>query len=274
MVSGMEFVVNEVLIAEVSGLPNEGEAISRDKMNQVGQLTKFIKDEETFCWMDSRIARESLPKPWDRVAVQEKINIPLFLFKFMEKSVHVVKVGKGKSPLHQGLMKMIEDFEINRKSSIAGPSKGGFVRVSGAPISKAYLLLGPALSSPLLVSGDMATDSKGDYGSPERNFPTINPKEKGSRKRKPPAQVLSANITKCSRRSSKLHRKTVGKIKLMDDVESSEEDRKSNDPGSLGERSSASKVIVSTPSEKSAKSSEGSHLFLRSYIIIFGFLVV
>eukprot|EP01018_Ginkgo_biloba_P032322 Gb_32267 [translate_table: standard] len=229
VVSGMEFVVSEVLIAEVSGLPNEAG------------------------FTDSK----RIPaKPWDKVAVQvmkyltlegkfrklfgyhiailnsmknkEKINIPLFLFKSTEKSVHAVKAGKGKAPLHQGLMKMIVDFEINRKSYIAGPSKGGFVRVSEAPISKAQLLLGPALSSPLLVSGDTAMDSEGDSGSPERNCPATNPKEKGSKKRKPPAQ-------------------------------SSEEDRKSDDPESLGGRSSPSKVTVATPSEKSAKSSEGSH---------------
>eukprot|EP01018_Ginkgo_biloba_P023702 Gb_11572 [translate_table: standard] len=119
VVSGTEITVNEALIADVSGLPNEGEVVSRDEMNQVSQLTKFIKDDETFCWLDSGIARESLPKPWDRVAVQvmkyltlegkfrklfgyhitilnsmrnkEKINIPLFLFKSLEKSMHAIK---------------------------------------------------------------------------------------------------------------------------------------------------------------------------------------
>lgn len=59
-----------MLIAEVFGLPNKGEVIIRDKTNQVGQLTKFIRDDETFYWLHSSIARESLPKPWDRVAIQ------------------------------------------------------------------------------------------------------------------------------------------------------------------------------------------------------------
>eukprot|EP01018_Ginkgo_biloba_P018721 Gb_24616 [translate_table: standard] len=70
VVNSTKILVNEALIAEVLGLPNEGEVISRDKMNQVSQLTKFIKDGEIFYWMDLGIARESLPKPWDRVAVQ------------------------------------------------------------------------------------------------------------------------------------------------------------------------------------------------------------
>eukprot|EP01018_Ginkgo_biloba_P005757 Gb_20034 [translate_table: standard] len=274
VINGLEFVVSEVLIVEVSGLPNEGEAVSRDKMNQVSQLTKFIKDEETFCWLDSGIARESLPKPWDRVAVQvmkyltlegkfrklfgyhiailnsmrnkEKVNIFLFLFKSLEKSVNVAKAGKGKAPLHQGLMK-----------------------VSGAPISKAQLLLGPTPSSPLSISGDISTDSEGDSESPDKNCPATNPKEKNNRKRKPPAQVLSANIAKCSRRSSKLQRKSAGKPKGVDDVESSEEDRKSDDLESLGGRSSPPKVTAAAPSKKSAKSPEGSHSLseeLRSHL--------
>eukprot|EP01018_Ginkgo_biloba_P011481 Gb_23872 [translate_table: standard] len=36
----------------------------------VSQLTKFIKKNKTLCWLDSGIARESLPQPWDRVAIQ------------------------------------------------------------------------------------------------------------------------------------------------------------------------------------------------------------
>eukprot|EP01018_Ginkgo_biloba_P005387 Gb_27439 [translate_table: standard] len=215
VVSDTKILVNEALIAKVSGLSNEGEVISRDKMNQVSQLTKFIKDGETFCWMDSGIARESLPKPWDRVAVQ--INIPLFLFKSLEKSLHAVKVGKGKVPLHQ---KLIVDFALNRKKSAAGPSKGGFTRISGAPISKVQLLLGPVPTTPHIDSEDSETDAEGDSESLEKDSPTKNPKDKGSRKRKPPAQVLK----------------------------SSEEDRKSEDAGTLGGRSSPPKVLAVAPS--------------------------
>eukprot|EP01018_Ginkgo_biloba_P016143 Gb_31689 [translate_table: standard] len=287
-VNGLEFFISEVLISEVLRQRNEGETISRDKTNQVGQLTKFIRDDETFCWLDSRIARESLPKPWDKVAVQvmkyltlegkfrklfgyhiailnairnkEKVNIPLFLLKSMEKSVKAVKAGKGKAPLHQGLMKMLADFELHRKSTTAGPTKGVFVRVSGALVSKAQLLLGPTPSSPLVISSDTASDSNGDSRNLGGDCPTTNPKEKGGRKRKPPAQVLSANIAKCSKRSSSLQRKTAEKAKSVDDAESSNEKRKSDDPGSLGGRSNALKVTVVSPLKKGAKSSEGSHL--------------
>eukprot|EP01018_Ginkgo_biloba_P026278 Gb_21957 [translate_table: standard] len=183
VVSGTEITVNEALIADVSGLPNE---------------------------------------------------------------------GKGKVPLHQGLMKLIVEFALNRKKSVAGPSKGGFARVSGSPISKAQLLLGPILASP--PSGDSATDSEGDSKSLERTRPPKNPKEKSSRKTKLTTQILSANLAKCSRRSTRLQKKSEGISSLLDISESSEEDRKSEDPESLGGRSSPPKVSVVAPSVKSEKS--------------------
>jgi len=49
MINGIEIMVSEAFIAKVSGLLNEGDAIFGDKMNQVNQLTKFIKDDKTFC---------------------------------------------------------------------------------------------------------------------------------------------------------------------------------------------------------------------------------
>eukprot|EP01018_Ginkgo_biloba_P032129 Gb_32169 [translate_table: standard] len=244
VVSGMEIIVNEALIADVLDFPNE----------------------------DLGIARESLPKPWDRVAVQgmkyltlegkfrklfgyhivimnsmrnkEKINIPLFLYKSLKKSMHAIKAG-------------------------------GFARVSGSPISKAQLLLGPIPASPLTASGDLAIDSKGYFESLERIWPPKNPKEKGGRKRKLLAQILSVNLAKCSRRSTKLQKNTEGKSSLLDIAESSEEDRKSEDPKSLGGRSSPSKVSATTPSVKSEKSPTDSlSLCLRSFDAISRFLMV
>eukprot|EP01018_Ginkgo_biloba_P005442 Gb_21171 [translate_table: standard] len=219
-VNGLEFSINEVLIAEVSGLPNEGEVITRDKTNQVGQLTKFITDDETFCWLESGIAKESLPKPWDRVAMQvmkyltlegkfhklfryhiaivnsmrnkKNVNIPLFLLKSMEKFVRAVKAGKGKAPLHQGLMKLLVDFEKDRRGVVASPSKGGFSRLS---------------------DGDPSV--------------TVS-KDGGSRKRKPPSKVLNASMSKYS----------------------SEEDHTVSEIGKLGEGGNSLKVVDADPIEK------------------------
>eukprot|EP01018_Ginkgo_biloba_P013768 Gb_00165 [translate_table: standard] len=159
-----EFLVSAGLIAEVSGLPNEGEVISREKLNRVSQLTKFIKEKETFYWLDSRIARESLHKPWDRVAMvlmkyltlegkfrtvfghhiaflncvrnREKVNILLFLFNSLDKSVLTAKSGKGKPRLHQGLMKMLVDFVSSKNSPAAGSIPGASYLNSGGSSSE------------------------------------------------------------------------------------------------------------------------------------------
>ena len=69
IINGLDIDVNEGLIAEVTSLPNDGEIVSREKMDQVSQLTKFIKETKNFYWLDSSIARESLSQPWDRVAI-------------------------------------------------------------------------------------------------------------------------------------------------------------------------------------------------------------
>eukprot|EP01018_Ginkgo_biloba_P010247 Gb_13456 [translate_table: standard] len=259
-VDKVDFVVNAALIAEVSGLPNEGEIVHREKMNQVNQLTKFIRDKETLCWLDSGIARESLPKPWDRVAMvlmkyltlegkfrklfghhiaflnamrnKERINIPLFLFNSMEKSLISVKTGKGKSPLHQGLMKLIMEFVFSKNPSVAGPSKG-FSKVSGTPITKAQLLLGPIQAASNADSGDSDSEAEGDSGSQEKLSGAKFPKDKGGRKRKTPT-VLNASVAKCSRRSTRLQRKSMGTPSLLDVADSSEEEKIPVEPSSPG----------------------------------------
>eukprot|EP01018_Ginkgo_biloba_P029985 Gb_34038 [translate_table: standard] len=181
-------------------------------------LVEELDDDDNMDDVVSQCFKENLllPNPtllqWKHNQILQKKGIPL------DVNHYAAKVGKGKAPLHQGLMKLLADFELNKKSVIAGPSKVGFIKVNWVPISKAQLLLVPTSSSPLLVSGDTVTDSEGDSKSPDTN-----PKEKNNRKRKPPAQVLSANIMKYSRRSSKLQRKSVGKIKGVDDAESLEE---------------------------------------------------
>eukprot|EP01018_Ginkgo_biloba_P038988 Gb_36378 [translate_table: standard] len=249
IVDKIDFSVSAGLIAEVSGLPNEGEVISREKMNQVSRLTKFIKEKETFCWLDSGIARESLPKPWDRVAMvlmkyltlegkfrklfghhiaflnfvrnKEKVNIPSFLFNSLEKSLVEAKSGKGKSPLHQGLMKMLFDFVSSKNSPAAGPSKG---------------------------------EEDGDSESQEKESPVKIPIVKGGRKRKTPAHVLSSNLAKCSRRSSRLQQKLVGKASLQDVADSSEEERNLEDPtppsGKISPPKGPAAATATAPAEK------------------------
>eukprot|EP01018_Ginkgo_biloba_P016180 Gb_10220 [translate_table: standard] len=121
-VNGLDFIILDQLIAKVSGLPREGEAITREKTNQVGQLTKFIKDDKTFCWLNFGIVRESLLKPWDRVSkviltpkVVDKAKVLDFV-ESLEKDHNDSDVGKnteggcsfkevGTSPLDKVLAK-------------------------------------------------------------------------------------------------------------------------------------------------------------------------
>eukprot|EP01018_Ginkgo_biloba_P031260 Gb_18254 [translate_table: standard] len=159
----------------------KGQVITREKTNQVGQLTKFIKDDETFCWLDSGIAMEN----------KEKVNIPLFLLKYLEKSVNSIKAGKGKAPLHQGLMKLLFDYEKEKRSAAAGPTRRGFSRLSWTPVSKAWLLLGPTPISPAPKFGEAVSDSEEDS---------------------------------CKRRSTRLQKKSTEKAKIVDFVDPSEED--------------------------------------------------
>eukprot|EP01018_Ginkgo_biloba_P024198 Gb_34078 [translate_table: standard] len=115
-VNGIEFTILEQLIVEIFGLPMEGEAISREKTNQVGQLMKFIKDDETFCWLQSRITRESLPKPWDRVIIQIMKNPPLQvlvanLAKCSRRSSHLQKKLVEKPKVVDNVESTVEEKE-------------------------------------------------------------------------------------------------------------------------------------------------------------------
>eukprot|EP01018_Ginkgo_biloba_P011985 Gb_15585 [translate_table: standard] len=157
-VDDLDFIISEHLISKVLGLPMEGEVVCNEKMNQVEQLSKFIRDDETFCWLQSGIARESLLKPWDRVAIQVmkyltlegkyrklfgyhiailnsirnnvKINVSLFLLKSVEKSIKSVKSSKGKLPLHQGLLNLLFQFEKAESGLVVLPLKGNPLRDS------------------------------------------------------------------------------------------------------------------------------------------------
>eukprot|EP01018_Ginkgo_biloba_P016428 Gb_28058 [translate_table: standard] len=234
----LDFTIYESLIAKVSGLSREGEIITKEKTNQVGQLTKFIKGDETLCWLDSGIARESLPKPWDRVAVQ------------------IMKEGEG--PLHQGLMKLLFDHEKEKKSVAAGPTRGGFSTLSGTPVSKAQLLLGHGPVSPTPKSSETISDSEEDLVSQGDDTPLARSKEGGGRKRKPPPQTLNANLAKCNQRSTRLQKKTVDKAKIMDFVDSSEEDHTVSDVGKNTEGGCSFKVVGVAPSDKGpAKGPDG-----------------
>ena len=150
---------------------------------------------------------------------REKINIPLFLCKSLKKLILFVKARKTKSPRHQGLMKLIVEYNSKRYGSLARPSRGAVNRVSGVPITKSHLLIGPSPPSLHLTSVDLDSDADEDSESQGMVSPIIIPKEKESKKRK-----LSDNLAKSSRRSTRLQRKSAGKSNMIVDAGSSEEE--------------------------------------------------
>jgi len=250
-VDDLVFTISEQRITEVSSLPADGEVICHEKTNQVEQLSKFIRNDETFCWLQSGIPRESLLAPWDRVVVQVmkyltlegkfrkffgyhiailnsirnrvKINVPLFLLKSLEKPIKTVKSGKGKLPLHQGLLKMLVNYEKARINSAPLILKGNLIRTSGTPVSKAQLLLGPASSIPK-TSVD-SSDSEEEEDSPSEDDGISTRKKGDSRKRKVAPQVLAASLAKCSRRSSRLQKKSANKVKIINYADSTEDEK-------------------------------------------------
>eukprot|EP01018_Ginkgo_biloba_P016652 Gb_17438 [translate_table: standard] len=267
-VDGLAFTIFEGLIAEVSRLPLEGKVISREKTNQIEQLTKFIKEDETFCWLQSSIARESLPVPWDRVVVQimkyltlegkfrklfgyhiailnsvrnsTKINLPVFHFKSLEKSVKSVKAGKGKLPLHQGLLNLLVNFE-KAKNPSPSVTLRGLVRSSGTLVSRAQLLLGPSAAAP--KSSAKPSVSKEEEDSPSEDCGTSSCKKGSNRKRKSVPQTLAANLAKCSRRSARLKEKSTEKVKIVDYI-SSEEEKSEGEDTNMGDQCGKEKVSI------------------------------
>eukprot|EP01018_Ginkgo_biloba_P021373 Gb_24038 [translate_table: standard] len=215
-VDGLDFKILERLIAETSGLPLDG--------------------------------KESLPVPWDRVAIQVmkyrklfgyhiailnsirnsvKINVPLFLLKSLEKSIKTIRSGKGKLPLHQGLLKMLVNYERDRNVLVSLPLKGTLIRTSGTLVSKAQLLLGPASSAPK-PSVDYS-DSEEEEDSPSDDSRVSARKRGDIRKRKLAPQVLASSLAKCSRRSSRLQKKSTKKVKIIDYVDSLEDEKMEKD---------------------------------------------
>lgn len=142
-------------------------------------------------------------------------------------------------------MKLIVENNSKRYVSLTGPSKGAANRVSGVPITKSQLLIGPAPPSLHLTLIDSKLDTIEDSESKGIvNLVTI-PKEKEGKKRK-----LSDNLAKCNRISTRLQRKSAGKSNVIFDAGSLEEEEKTDmTQGKVG-RSSPSKSTITNPSEK------------------------
>eukprot|EP01018_Ginkgo_biloba_P021768 Gb_21503 [translate_table: standard] len=144
-------------------------------------------------------------------------------------------------------------------------NQGRFTRVSRTPITKAQLLLVLILTASHIDFGDSVSEAEGELESQEKVSLIKNPKDKGGRKRKLPAQVLSAILAKCSRRSSRLQRKSTSNPSLLDMVETFEEERKLDEPSLSGGKKNPQKGFAATPFEN--VKSPGDPLLLTEELI-------
>eukprot|EP01018_Ginkgo_biloba_P021711 Gb_02673 [translate_table: standard] len=168
-----------------------------------------------------------------------KINLPVFLFKSLEKSVKSVKASKGKLPLHHGLLKLLVNFEKAR-NPLPSVTPRGLVRSSGTPVSRAQLLLGPSAIAPE-SSAEPSISEEED--SPSEDCGTSGCKKGTNQKRKPVPQTLGANLAKCNRRSAKLKEKSTEKVKIVDYI-SSEEEKSEGEDTNMGEQCGKEKVSI------------------------------
>eukprot|EP01018_Ginkgo_biloba_P030450 Gb_22959 [translate_table: standard] len=178
-VDGLKFTISEHLISEVSVLPMEGEVSGIAKtLGQGGHSS-------------------------------DEINVSLFLLKSVEKSIKSVKSGKGKLPLHQGLLNLLFQFETSKRSSVAMSLKGNLLKVSGPPVSKAQLLLGPTSSAQKL--NVVSSNLEEEEDSPSEDVG--------------------------GRRSTRLQKKTAEKVKIIDYINTSDnekEEKEAKNPTDMG----------------------------------------
>eukprot|EP01018_Ginkgo_biloba_P029318 Gb_29174 [translate_table: standard] len=244
--NGLEFIITEQLIADVSGLPREGEIISKEKTNQLRcdaarsslQGRPFIRIF-IFPWRFIPVRscfHEVRPRPAVFIFFHHDIVQPLCSRPQPNCSrVTAETLGQGGSPNHE----------------VSHIGRGGF--------PKAQLLLGPAPTSPVLKSSTVISDTKEDSKSQGEDIPFDGSKKDGVQKRKPPPQVLTANLAKCSRRSTRLQKKLAEKSKVVDFVEPTEEIEDSNTRKSVEVGKSTKDVGPGISDKGSAKGPDGTH---------------
>eukprot|EP01018_Ginkgo_biloba_P004816 Gb_20480 [translate_table: standard] len=121
---------------------------------------------------------------------------------------------------NQGLLKLLVNFEKGRSMSPFVALK----RSSGTLVSRPHLLLGPSSAAP--ISSAESFGSADDEDSPPSEDCGTSVGKKGiSRKRKTTPQTLAVSLAKCSRRSARLQKKSVGKAKIVDYIASTEEEK-------------------------------------------------
>lgn len=122
------------------------------------------------------------------------------------------------------------------------------------------MLLGPTPASLVLKTSVIILDLEEDLDNQEEDIPLEVSKNYGVKKRKPPPQVLTTNLAKCSQSSTLLQKKSTEKSKVVDFVEPIEEDIEDSDVGKSDEMGKFAKDVgLGTLDKGSVKGPDGTH---------------
>eukprot|EP01018_Ginkgo_biloba_P036453 Gb_16270 [translate_table: standard] len=129
-----------------------------------------------------------------------------------------------------------EVFEKSKSSLVSMSLKGNLLRVSGTPVSKDQLLLGPVslAQNPNVVFFD---DEEEEEDSPNKDADGSIGKRDDNHKRNPAPQVLASSLIKYSGHSIRLQKKTIEKVKIIDYVDTSndeKEEKETENPTDMG----------------------------------------
>eukprot|EP01018_Ginkgo_biloba_P027130 Gb_06378 [translate_table: standard] len=212
IINGIKFSINEMLIIEVSRLPNKEEIIIRDKRNQVGQLTKFIRDDETLYWLDSDSLEEghNFSDPGNFEEGGNSLKVPYMdpIEKGPIKGLDGTQTLIKELHCHLMVLNGLGGFPFKHLCMHQYPNLGDNQLAKGVTIEPAVLVVDKDVHCILEETG------------------------------------LLSFFKKIMGRSSKLQRKSAGKSTPLDVTKSSEEDKKSKDLGLVGGGSIPPKVSI------------------------------
>eukprot|EP01018_Ginkgo_biloba_P021971 Gb_40548 [translate_table: standard] len=187
---------------------------------------------------------------------REKTNQAGQLMKFLkdDETFCCLQLGIAR----ESLSKPWDRYEKDKGGTFTSIIRGGFLRTSGTPVSN----LEPTPSSLIFKTNAIISDSEEEANSHGEEVLLEVSKKDDARnlKRKPPSQVLVANLAKCSRRSSCLQKKSVEKTKIVDYMESTEEEKEESGAGKAVDVGKSAKDLGPEISDKGpVKEPGGTH---------------
>eukprot|EP01018_Ginkgo_biloba_P002004 Gb_02440 [translate_table: standard] len=122
-VNGLDFSINEALISEASGLPKEGEVITRDKTNQKARRVKKVM----LLWL--------VLKMWQQKVKSPSVDFEYQLAKCSRRSTYLQKKSANKSKIVDFVDSSKEDHTVSEVGKFG--EEGNSLKVAEAdPVEK------------------------------------------------------------------------------------------------------------------------------------------